>query len=345
MPVFAGEKTMKVPNLPLSIVALMVSLAAFGFGQSNGALTRNNPYSPSPAGKIAAASPTSSPRYQPSHPPTSIAPQQIAFVTKDSRNATLEGQSPVVRTDTDSNRDLARPVTHIYRIGVGDVVSINLKNSPQGSGFYTVRENGEIDYPLAGPHVLIGDKTADEAAVMLRSAIKLFPDPRVEVKVQYYRSRMFSVDGLANNPGEKVLRREAMPMFAIRAESEVPREATTVRITRATNSAVESYALSDATTDNVLVFAGDRVVFAQETKPEVAQYTIAGLKRSLATGTRLSHAVAEVLGQKAEPKQAVLLRTDDKGSVIISEYDMGSIKKGKVLDPALRSGDVIEIKN
>lgn len=342
---------MKVPTLTFSIAVLTASLAAIAAGQSNSPTTRNNPYSPSPSGKVApAVVPASAPRSMPASTPSQAIPQQLAFVTRDNRSGSISAGSrddlpPIVEPKPIAPESAIRPATNRYRIGVGDVVFINLKNSPQGSGYYTVRENGEIDYPLAGPNVSIANKKTDEAAAMLRSAIKLFADPQVEVKVQYYLSRSFSVEGLVINPGEKVLRREAMPIFAIRAESEVKREATTARITRATTSTVESYELSNAATDNVVVLAGDRIEFVEERKaPEVQQITLAGTKKPFVAGTKLSQAISDALGQNAEPKQAVVRRFSDMG-VAISEYDINAIKKSKVLDPILLAGDIIEIKN
>lgn len=278
--------------------------------------------------------------------PTSIAHQQVAFVIKDSRAAVREEVPAFAAPKVLPAEPAAtKPASSIYRIGIGDVVFVNLKNSAQGSGYYTVREDGAIDYPLAGPVVQIANRTTGEVAAMLRSSIKLFANPQVEVKVHHYLSRSFTVEGLANNPGEKILRREAMPVFAIRAESEVQREANKVRIARAKSDAFEEYALSDAATDNVLIMAGDRIEFIEERKTEIAQYTILGVKKSLIAGTKLSQAVAEALGAEAQPKYAVIRRTNDKGVTTIFEYEIKTIKKGKVIDPVLSPRDVIEIKN
>lgn len=278
--------------------------------------------------------------------PALIAPQQVAFVIKDSRAAVREEVPPFAAPKvTPAEPAATKPASSIYRIGIGDVVSVNLKNSAQGSGYYTVREDGVIDYPLAGPVVQIANRTTDEVAAMLRSSIRLFANPQVEVKVHYYLSRSFTVEGLANNPGEKVLRREAMPVFAIRAESEVSREANKVRITRVKSDAFEEYALSDAATDNVLIMAGDKIEFIEDRKAEIAQYTILGVKKTLVAGTKLSQALAEAVGAKAEPKYAVIRRTNDKDVTTISEYEIQTVRKGKGIDPVLSPRDVIEIKN
>ena len=93
------------------------------------------------------------------------------------------------------------------------------------------------------------------------------------------------------------------------------------------------------------VLAGDRIEFVEERRaPEVPRITVAGIKIPLVAGTKLSQAITEVLGQKSEPKHAVVRRSGDKG-VSSLEYDIRAIKKGKVLDPVLLAGDVIEIKN
>ncbi len=342
---------MKVPKLFLTISVTTLALATNAVGQSNSALTKNNPYSPSPSGKVTAAVATAAPKPQVTATPTRVAPQQIAFVTRDNRSAVREDvpvpaeTTRIIEAKTDNTVSSNRPATEIYRIGVGDVLFINLKNSPHGSGYYTVREDGMIDYPLAGPSVMILSKTTDETAAMLRSAIKLYANPQFEVRVQHYLSGSFIVEGIADNPGEKVLRREAMPIFAIRAESEVRREATTVRITRSATITVETYSLTDAATDNLLVLKGDKVEFVAEKKTPAAYYTFGGVKKALVVGTRLSQAVSDILGAKAEPRRAVLRRRNESGTSSIVEHDIKAIKKGKAIDPILASGDVIEIRN
>ena len=337
---------MKVSRSHLVFVLVILSLVTTVAGQVNSATNKNNPYSPSPAGKVTPTTATrvAKPMPSPAATPTWVGPQQVAFVTKDSRTADRQ-DVPAISEPKAFATELPAKSASIYRIGVGDVLFINLKNSAQGSGYYTVREDGVIEYPLAGPMVSIASKTTDEVSAMLRASIKLFADPQVEVKVQYYLSRFFTVTGLADNPGEKVLRREAMPVFAIRAESEVRREANTIKITRSKSENIETFSLTDATTDNVLIFAGDQIEFVEEKRTEIAQFTISGAKKPLVAGTKLLQAVADARGAKAEPKLAVIHRINDKGVTTLYEYEVKAIRKGKVIDPVLSPGDVIEIKN
>ena len=55
----------------------------------------------------------------------------------------------------------------IYKIDVGDIIFVNLKNSPNSSGYYTVKVNGMIDFPLAGEKLVVAGRTADQVAQML----------------------------------------------------------------------------------------------------------------------------------------------------------------------------------
>lgn len=338
---------MKVPTFCSSIAILTIAASAAAFGQGT-VLSKNNPYSPSPSGKVASASATSAVKSAPT--PVRSEPQQVAFVINESRPPMRDEVTPVVQSGIEAvTLESPKPSSlsaNIYRVGVGDVLQINLKNSAQGSGYYTVRENGVIDYPLAGSPVAIANKTTDEIAAILRSSIKLFADPQVAVKVQYYLSRSFKVLGLAENPGEKAMRREAMPVFAVRAESEVRREANKVKITRAMTGASEEYSLSDTATENILILAGDTVEFIEEKRTEVLpQYTFSGTKKTLVAGTKLLQAVTDALGAKAEPKYAIIRRLNDRGVTTIAEYEVKSIKKGKVAEPVLSPGDVVDVKN
>ena len=64
----------------------------------------------------------------------------------------------------------AVPPTTIYKVGAGDVLFINLKNAGQGSGYHTVRQNGTIDFPLAGDDLIVADQTVSDIEEMLRQA-------------------------------------------------------------------------------------------------------------------------------------------------------------------------------
>lgn len=315
-------------------------------GQSIDAHGKNNPYSPSPNPKVKQD-------VRPMATATPV-PGEIAFITQKpqpsvARPAVAQQTSPTPkRTDP-----ATRQPSETYKVGVGDVLFVNLKNSPAGSIYVTVRPNGTIDYPLAGETVRVADQTIDAIESMLAAGITLFPNAQVEVKVREYASHKVTVSGMVENAGEKSLQREAMPLFVIRAEAIVGARATKVLITRAPQLKPESYDLRDAKTDSVLVYPGNTIEFTSETgshNPNAGFYFISGEivsggQKELTSGLTLYQAVIASGGSKGDAKKAIIRRKNDKGVFSVIEQNLRSIRDGKLADPALSPGDVIEIKN
>ncbi|HEX8290076.1 MAG TPA: polysaccharide biosynthesis/export family protein, partial [Pyrinomonadaceae bacterium] len=91
--------------------------------------------------------------------------------------------------------------TEIYKVGIGDILFINLQNSPNNSTYYTILNDGTIDYPLAGEMVSVAGLTTDEIEEVLRSKIKLYENPQISVKIREYSSHTISVLGLVEKAG------------------------------------------------------------------------------------------------------------------------------------------------
>lgn len=306
------------------------------------AQSRNNPYSPSP-GK------------RPSSP-------------QGSRQATPDdGVSFRLTSETASEKPLQEPVTiahaaykvdkpaapkslsptETYKIGVGDVLYVRLKNAPNGSGYFTVRGDGTIDYPLAGERVVVGDQPLDLAAENIAGGIRLFASPEVEVKIREYGSHKITVTGSVENAGEKSLKREAMPLFAIRAEAVPNAKATKVRIKRAGASAEEVLDLLAPKSDEALIFPGDQVHFFGDAAGSyfISGEVVSAGQKDLVTGLTLYQAIIASGGAKGDPKKALIRRKNDKGMLAVTEYKLRSIKDGKTVDPLLAAGDIVEIRN
>jgi protein involved in polysaccharide export with SLBB domain len=326
-----------------SAVLACVAACVPAFGQTG----KNNPYSPSPSPKVKSSQPAVV------ITPAKSGPSDVSFVMQ-ARNAPVPESRPTIAETTfkiAKNADLkSRPPSEIYKVGVGDVLYVNLKNAAQGSGYYTVRPDGTIDFPLAGENVIVADQTVDTIEDILVSGITLFQSPQVEVKVRQYSSHRITVSGLVDSGGEKNLQREAMPLFAIRAEAGVSSKATKAIITRAPLLKVETYDLRDPKTDDVLVYPGNSIEFTAGGGLNGASYFIAGEvvsggQKELTYGLTLYQAVVASGGAKGNPKKAVVRRKNDKGLFANTEYNLRSIKDGKSLDPFLLAGDVIEIRN
>jgi polysaccharide export outer membrane protein len=320
-------------------------LLAFTFtARTATAQSRNNPYSPSPAKHI--AEPASN------RQPTSDGGVTFKLAADSGGTGTVVERTPI----TDTPFKVAKPTasratspTDIYKIGIGDVLFVNLKNASNGSGYFTVQPDGSIDYPLAGENVIVANHTVDLAAEIIAGGIKLYSSPQVDVKVRQYASHKVSVTGMVDNPGEKSLQREAMPLYAIRAEAVPKPTAKGVRIRRAAGGSEEQFDLSDPQTAEKLVYPGDRVHFFSDSVSSSATYFIggeiqAGGQKELATGLTLYQAVIASGGTKGDPKKAIIRRKDQVGKLESIEHNLRSIKAGKAMDPFVAPGDIIEIR-
>ncbi|MGB5014847.1 MAG: polysaccharide biosynthesis/export family protein [Pyrinomonadaceae bacterium] len=152
--------------------------------------------------------------------------------------------------------------TSIYRIGVGDVLMIEIQNASTSSGLYTVRNDGTVDFPLAGEYVSVADKTTDEIEGQLSESISLYSTPQVSVKIAEYVSHGVLVSGLVEMPGFHQIHRDAVPLYVIRSAAGVTQSAKRVTIKRERALGTESYLLSSPNTDRTLIFPGDSVEFS-----------------------------------------------------------------------------------
>ncbi|MBV9216688.1 MAG: polysaccharide biosynthesis/export family protein [Acidobacteria bacterium] len=326
----------RIPRIPFFLFAFALSVLSSAENASG--QLRNNPYSPSPVTKSRMAQVAVVEKAdQPSTAAISASIEKPPAAAPKAQDAAIGQNVPIN----------ARP-TDIYHVGAGDVLLIELKNAPGGSGYYTVDPDGSIDYPLAGETVIVAGKTADNIASMLRSAITLYNDPAVDVKVRDWRSHKITVNGLAEQTGERSIQRDAVPLFVVKAEVAADPSATSVRIHRA-SGAVES----DVSSDDTLVFPGDTITFERPravNNDAAPIYYISGDvaqagQHDLVTGMTLLQAVTASGGSRGNAKKAIIRRKGNKGNLIVIEFNIRSIKDGKATDPVLNSGDIIEISN
>lgn len=320
-------KWKRVPNFyNVCVTALLVCISCTAvFSQ------RNNPYSANPTSQV-------EPQEQ---PVAKVQPVIIKVIDQ-------------VFTPVRSSSDAVKPPTEIYKIGVGDVLFVNLKNTPKAAGYYTVRHDGTIDFPLAGENPTVVKKTVEQIEAELTAAITLYSNPQVEVKVREYASHKINVSGMAERVGEQSLQRDAMPLYVIRAEALVSSAATKVIIRRGDLANVETYDLRDEKTGEILIYPGNSVEFTADGKRSLLAssgfFYIAGEvnssgQKQFTDGMTLFQAVISAGGAKGNPKKATLRRKNDKGTLNVAEYNLRAIKDGKASDPLISPGDMIEISN
>ncbi|MBS1794030.1 MAG: polysaccharide biosynthesis/export family protein [Acidobacteria bacterium] len=249
-----------------------------------------------------------------------------------------------------ANKKAVAP-TQNYKVGVGDVLFINLQNNAKGSTYYTVLNDGTIDYPLAGQMVSVAGLNTDEIEDLLREKIRLYENPQVSVKIRDYASHKISVLGLVEKSGDKFIQREAVPLFVVRAEAVVSPNAVRVVIRRG-DATAETYELKDEKTDEVLVLPNDIVEFQADTTAAnpAAQYfyiggeVVAGGQKDFHEGLTLTQAILVSGGLKRSGvKKVVIRRKNADGMLVSSEYNLKQIKDGKAPDPVLMAGDTVEV--
>ncbi|MFN0140476.1 MAG: polysaccharide biosynthesis/export family protein [Pyrinomonadaceae bacterium] len=307
---------------------------------------RNNPYASNPNPQVEQRDQATVQAQ-----PRPIATVQPVVIPVGDKRTTIARRQPMMANAPTEN---SKPLTEIYRVGAGDVLFVNLKNAPKAGGYYTVRRDGTIDFPLAGESPSVTGKTVEQIEDALAATIVLYADPQIEVKIREYGSHKVTVSGMAERVGDRSLTREAIPLFAIRAEAFVMVAATKVNIRRGEMSQVETYDLNDERTNEILVYPGNSVEFTadgQRSGLSTSRFVyIAGEvnltgQREYTEGMTLFQAVTASGGVKGNPKRATLRRKGDKGVLNVVEYNLRSIRDGKATDPVIAPGDMIEITN
>lgn len=246
--------------------------------------------------------------------------------------------------------------TEIYKVGIGDVLFVSLQNAPANTAnYFTVLNDGTIDYPLAGEMINVSGMTVEEIEDLLKNKIKLYENPQVSVKLREYASHSITVLGLVEKSGQQFLKREAIPLYVVRAEAVVQSKAQIVIIKRA-DSTTEKFDLKDPKYENVLVFPGDIIEFTYGAGNSEAVsgtqlfFYIAGVtlggQRNFTNGMTLTQAILASGGlRKQTAKKVIVRRKNEQGLLSAIEFNLKDIKEGKTPDPILQAGDTIEIEN
>ncbi|MCA1618469.1 MAG: polysaccharide biosynthesis/export family protein [Acidobacteria bacterium] len=259
--------------------------------------------------------------------------------------------APAAPTAKPANPPPAVPPTEVYRIGIGDVLDIRLLNGkdPRQNTLYSVVAGGVLDYPLLRDPLTVAGMTTDELAAQLVAEFRhrgLYERPQVRVSVREYASHAVLVSGLVNDPGTKILRREAIPLYVVVAESQPKPEAgRAVIFSRATGKTV-TVDLNDPASLNTLVQSGD-VVTLTARPPEF--FYVGGEigspgQKDFHAGLTLTQALLASGGvTKTAGDRVKVSRQGPDGRLVSTEYNLREIENGIAPDPALRPGDRVEV--
>ncbi len=293
---------------------------------------------------------------------TSLSPKSSLSVEKTGTENSVSGDSSA----REKGASLAAPAnasnawtppaapapTSIYRVGVGDVLDIRLFNQPaRESTLFTVTGGGLIEYALAGDPINVAGMTTDEIGVRIASELRrravYDKIPQIFVSVREYASHAVLVSGLVNDPGVKVLRREAVPLYVIIAEAQPKTEAARALVmSHATGQSI-SVDLSDTQALNMLVYPSDVVTVVA--RPQEFFYIGGEVaspgQKDFHAGMTLTQAVLASGGATRGASGVVRVsRQGSDGRLNSTQYSLNQIQEGKVPDPLLRAGDRIEIE-
>ncbi|MEJ6006943.1 SLBB domain-containing protein [Paucibacter sp. AS339] len=102
---------------------------------------------------------------------------------------------------TESLAEMEESNDPVYRLGAGDVLSLQVWGRPELSGRHVLGPDGVLTVPMAGP-AKIGTLTREEAAAQVRQQLnRFYIDPQVQFSVEQYTSNRLTVLGRVANPG------------------------------------------------------------------------------------------------------------------------------------------------
>jgi polysaccharide export outer membrane protein len=255
---------------------------------------------------------------------------------------------PALSDSTAAAKSAEPLLTEIYRVGFGDVLDIRLINSPNNkSTLFTVLPSGAIDFPVAGGAIIVAGMTTEEIQFRIAAELKkraVEENAQVSVGVRQYASHSVIVNGLVVNPGTRYLRREAVPLYVVLAESQLRNDAGRVVIMRGGFSG-QPLELSDPQTLNTIVQSGD--VISVSNKPEEFYYIGGRInfpgQKVFKPGITLLQAILAAGGVPLKENRVELSRAGTDGRLTTVRYRIKDIKGGSVEDPKLQPGDRIEI--
>jgi protein involved in polysaccharide export with SLBB domain len=154
------------------------------------------------------------------------------------------------------------------------------------------------------------------------------------------------ITGAVDNPGRKVLRREAMPLFTVLAEALPRSDAATVTVVR--NGKETNLSLSRNEELSMLVMPGDiiRVSPASGLFVYVGGEVATAGEKELRQGMTLTQLLLAAGGVRQDRQfTAKISRRDSTGFLRSQDHNLKAIEQGKAADPLLQAGDRIEVRS
>ena len=242
-------------------------------------------------------------------------------------------------------------LTKLYRVGPGDVLDVHIQDRMlDKSSPYAVSSAGFLEVASLSKPIVVTGLTESEIGILLAGELKkqsLAEDPNVSVSVRDYASHTLIVSGSVREPGTKILRREAIPLYVVIADAQPFPEATRVTVVHGDSHEIYVADLTDPAQMNVLVHPSDVITV----RPSPAQFFYVGGEvkspgeKSYHRGLTLTQAIIAAGGLIKKSGKAHLARDTGKGFLDVTKYKLAEIYSGKVADPVVKPGDRITINH
>ena len=240
-------------------------------------------------------------------------------------------------------------LTRVYRIGIGDIIDVRLGDEPTTqSTLYTVTPSGLLEHQILAEPLQVTGLTVEEIATRLEADLKrraVNENPKVLVGVREYLSHAIIVSGLVKDPGTKLLRREAIPLYVVIADAQPMPEAGRATLMRHENGEAVLVDLSKPADMNLLVRSGD--VITVGANPKQFFYVGGEVKAPgeilFRPGLTLTQALLAAGGLSRESKEAHVAREGGNGFLASTRFKLKDINTGKLADPVIHPGDRITV--
>ncbi len=274
---------------------------------------------------------------------------KIGHTVLKSAGATKTTPSPSNSVAGTTAAPISTVSSQIYRVGVRDVLDIQLPENPgRNSTLFTVLDGGVLEYPLVGNPIVVAGLTTPEIAALLRQQLKILDNPTVVVKVRDYASHAVTITGFVAAPGTKNLRREGMPLYAILAEAQILPEASSATISRPGRAPIV-VDLKNANLSSTMILSGDAIKVSGMPAGPAEFFFIGGEisspgQKAFHAGLTLIQAILASGGTNTNAGSKVRVsRQGADGLLTTEEYNTRKIQAGKIPDPILQPGDRIEV--
>lgn len=235
----------------------------------------------------------------------------------------------------------------LYKVGTGDVLEISLPDAPVNqTTLFTVTANGLLEHPSLNQPLKVDGLSPEEITSKLKEKIGRSANSGKEsvlVAVREYNSHTIMVSGLVKEPGTKMLRREAIPLYVVLADAQALPEAGQVVIVR--RARLVQLDLEESQSRNVLVRPGD--VITVQAMPTRYFYVGGEVKdpgeKVFRAGLSLTQAILSAGGVTERGKKIELGRERGGGLLATISYKLKDINSGKLPDVPILPGDRIMV--